>query len=162
MIPTPLSTRSSPPTASLSSNRSSNRIGSSFWSTISGNTANRSNRFSAAMENPSRKMSSARFVGHLTTTSTTTMAATDSTNAKSVDRPLSPAMLSPLPYALYALTAAIPSSPRKTGSSSASINASTPGVPSTFITSPRLTRTSWRRITTKTSISCTTFTGNSR
>ena len=49
-----------------------------------------------------------------------------------------------------------------TGSFSASINASTPGAPSTFTTSPGLIRTICMRITVKTSISCTTSTGNSR
>ena len=55
-----------------------------------------------------------------------------SSNAKSVGRPLSPARLSHRLSALYALTAATPSSLIRTGSFSASINASTPGAPSTF------------------------------
>ena len=66
------------------------------------------------------------------------------------------------PLRFVCLTAATPSSLIRTGSFSASINASTPGAPSTFTTSPGLIRTICMRITVKTSISCTTSTGNSR
>ncbi|MPN38867.1 hypothetical protein SDC9_186392 [bioreactor metagenome] len=162
MVPTPLNTRSLLPTPSRSSSRSSNRTGSFSLNTISGSTANPSDPFSAAMVNPSLKIPSVLFVGHLTTISTIIMAAMGSSNAKSVGRPLSPARLSHRLSALYALTAATPSSLIRTGSFSASINASTPGAPSTFTTSPGLIRTICMRITVKTSISCTTSTGNSR
>ena len=97
-----LNTRSLLPTASRSSSRSSNRTGSFSLNTISGSTANPSDPFSVAMVNPSLKIPSVLFVGHLTTISTIIMAAMGSSNAKSVGRPLSPARLSHRLSALYA------------------------------------------------------------
>ena len=93
---------------SRSSSRSSNRTGSFSLNTISGSTANPSDPFSAAMVNPSLKIPSVLFVGHLTTISTIIMAAMGSSNAKSVGRPLSPARLSHRLSALYALLRPLP------------------------------------------------------
>ena len=82
MVPTPLNTRSLLPTPSRSSSRSSNRTGSFSLNTISGSTANPSDPFSAAMVNPSLKIPSVLFVGHLTTISTIIMAAMGSSNGQ--------------------------------------------------------------------------------
>ncbi len=97
----------------LSSKPLSNRTGSSFLSTTSGNTVSLSNQFSAVMVNPFLKIPSALYVGLHITTFTTIMAVTVNTSVKSVDRPSAPAKSLQHLFALPALTVEIPSFQKK-------------------------------------------------
>ena len=136
-----LNTRSLLPTASRSSSRSSNRTGSFSLNTISGSTANPSDPFSVAMVNPSLKIPSVLFVGHLTTISTIIMAAMGSSNSKVCGQTFvtGEVVTSPLrfvcPYCGHSL---VPNKDRKFFRIHKCVN---PGVPSTFTTSPGLIRT---------------------
>ena len=111
----------------------SNRTGTSFWSTIYGNTANLSNRFSVAMENTFPQIPHVPCVGLHITTSMITMAETANTSAKSVDKHFVLGKLLLHLSDLPVLIVAIPWLPKKTVNSSVFINVSTLSALTTFI-----------------------------
>lgn len=145
----------------LSSKPLSNRTGSSFLSTTSGNTVSLSNQFSAVMVNPFLKIPSALYVGLHITTFTTIMAVTVNTSVKSVDRPSAPAKSLQHLFALPALTVEIPSFQKKTVSSSAYINASIQNVLTISTILKKWIRKTLLRIMAKTNINSITSTVNS-
>ena len=100
----------------------SNRTGSSFSNTITGNMRNLLSRSSVAMAKPFPKIPSVLCVVLLITTFMTIMVETVSTSAKSAVRLSLPAKSSQHHFDLPALTAEIHLLPGKTVSSSAYIN----------------------------------------
>lgn len=134
------STRNSPLTACLPSKLLLNRTGSFFSSIISGNMANLQNPYNDTLIPTFLLIPSAHFVVLPIIIFTITMAAMDSTSAKSMDKPLLLAKSLPLRFVLSALTVDILWFPKKTVNSSAFINASTLNVPFINTISPRWIR----------------------
>ncbi len=145
----------------LSSKPLSNRTGSSFLSTTSGNTVSLSNQYSAVMVNPFPKIPSALYVGLHITTYTTTMGITVNTSAKSVDRHSLPAnSLQPLCVSSVRTVAPVLLL-LKTDPFSAYINASIQNVLTISTTLKTWIRSTLLRIMAKTNINSITSTVNS-
>ncbi len=161
MIPTPLNTTNLPLTASLSSSLSSNKTGSSYWNTTSGNMVKPSGRSSGAMGNPFPRIPSVPLCGAPHHYLYDNNGGNGQVSVQGLWTDVCHWGGCYLQSVSCALTVDTPLSRKRTGGSSASTNVSIQSVLSICITSPGLIKNIWMRITVKINTSSITSTGNS-